>query len=53
MFPPFLLVRSDVSAKPYEAQNITAVAAGPDFQVREFDVASGEEVPKHFTKVSE
>lgn len=37
-----------MSAKPYEVQNITVVASGPDFQVREFDVAPDEEVPKHY-----
>ena len=39
---------SKVSEKPYEVQKITVVAAGPDFQVREFEVAVGEEVPKHY-----
>jgi quercetin dioxygenase-like cupin family protein len=32
----------------YEVQNVTTIVAGSGFQVREFAVAPGEEVPWHY-----
>jgi quercetin dioxygenase-like cupin family protein len=32
----------------YEVQNVTTIVAGLGFQVREFTVAPGEEVPWHY-----
>lgn len=37
-----------MSEAPYQIQKITLVAAGPDVQVREFAVAPGEEIPRHY-----
>lgn len=37
-----------MSDAPYQVQNVTLVAAGADVQVREFIVAPGEEVPRHY-----
>jgi mannose-6-phosphate isomerase-like protein (cupin superfamily) len=34
--------------RPYEVQHISLVVAGAGFQVREFTVAPGEEVPWHY-----
>ena len=37
-----------MSKAPYEVHQITLVASGADVQVREFEVAPGEEVPRHY-----
>ena len=34
--------------RPYQVQRVDLVVAGPGFQVREFTVAPGEEVPWHY-----
>jgi quercetin dioxygenase-like cupin family protein len=36
------------SQRPYDVSKVTLVVAGADFQVREFTVAPGEEVPWHY-----
>ena len=37
-----------MSAAPYQVQKVTLIAKGDGVQVREFQVAPGEEVPKHY-----
>ena len=36
------------ASRPYQVQNVSLVVSGAGFQVREFTVAPGEEVPWHY-----
>lgn len=40
--------KHSASRRPYEVQKISLVVEGAGFQVREFTVAPGEEVPWHY-----
>lgn len=40
--------KQDAAQRPYEVENVALVVAGAGFQVREFTVAPGEEVPWHY-----
>lgn len=40
--------KQDSAQRPYEVENVALVVAGAGFQVREFTVAPGEEVPWHY-----
>jgi quercetin dioxygenase-like cupin family protein len=42
------VTRGEGTQRPYQVQHISLVVAGPGFQVREFTVAPGEEVPWHY-----
>lgn len=37
-----------MSEAPYQVEKISLIAAGPDVQVREFNVAPGEVIPWHY-----
>ena len=42
------VIRGPDAQRRYEVQNVALVVAGAGFQVREFTVAPGEEVPWHY-----